>query len=184
MRDFFIDNALMWLLDYRFDGLRLDAVHAIDDPDFLQELAHRIREATPTGRHIWLTLENERNQASLLRQGFDGQWNDDAHNALHVLLTGEQEAYYADFAQQPTEQLARCLSQGFAFQGHTDRHGQARGEPSADLPPTAFVLFLQNHDQIGNRAFGERLNQLAPPGPARGHGVVAAIAHDPVAVHG
>ncbi|AZC26841.1 malto-oligosyltrehalose trehalohydrolase [Pseudomonas sessilinigenes] len=163
VRDFFIDNALMWLLDYRFDGLRLDAVHAIDDPDFLQELAHRIREATPTGRHIWLTLENERNQASLLRQGFDGQWNDDAHNALHVLLTGEQEAYYADFAQQPTEQLARCLSQGFAFQGHTDRHGQARGEPSADLPPTAFVLFLQNHDQIGNRAFGERLNQLAPP---------------------
>ncbi|RXU65776.1 malto-oligosyltrehalose trehalohydrolase [Pseudomonas protegens] len=163
VRDFFIDNALMWLLEYRFDGLRLDAVHAIDDPDFLLELARRVRQAVPPERHVWLNLENERNQASLLQQGFDAQWNDDGHNALHVLLTGETEAYYADFADDPTTQLARCLSQGFAFQGHVDRHGKARGEPSGHLPPSAFVLFLQNHDQIGNRAFGERLNQLAPP---------------------
>lgn len=163
VRDFFIDNALMWLLDYRFDGLRLDAVHAIDDPDFLLELARRVHQAVPPGRHVWLNLENERNQASLLQQGFDAQWNDDGHNALHVLLTGETEAYYADFADDPTAQLARCLSQGFAFQGHADRHGKARGEPSGHLPPSAFVLFLQNHDQIGNRAFGERLNQLAAP---------------------
>ncbi|MBC2658677.1 malto-oligosyltrehalose trehalohydrolase [Pseudomonas sp. MSSRFD41] len=163
VRDFFIDNALMWLLDYRFDGLRLDAVHAIDDPGFLKELARRVREAVPGGRQVWLNLENEANQASLLQHGFDAQWNDDGHNALHVLLTGETEAYYADFAEQPTQQLARCLGQGFAFQGHLDRHGRRRGEPSAHLPPSAFVLFLQNHDQIGNRAFGERLNQLAPP---------------------
>ncbi|WGK93266.1 malto-oligosyltrehalose trehalohydrolase [Pseudomonas migulae] len=163
VRDFFIDNALMWLLEYRFDGLRFDAVHAIKSPDFLQELAQRIRQQIDPARHVWLTVENEHNQASLLQEGYDAQWNDDGHNALHVLLTGETEAYYADYADNPTEQLARCLSQGFVFQGHTNRHGKARGEPSGHLPPTAFVLFLQNHDQIGNRAFGERLHQLAHP---------------------
>lgn len=163
VRDFFIDNALMWLLEYRFDGLRLDAVHAIEDPDFLQELAARVREQVDPVRHVWLTVENEHNQASLLEHGYDAQWNDDGHNALHVLLTGETDAYYADYAQEPTEQLARCLSQGFVFQGHINRHGEPRGEPSSHLPPSAFVLFLQNHDQIGNRALGERLHQLAPP---------------------
>jgi maltooligosyltrehalose trehalohydrolase len=163
VRDFFIDNALMWLLEYRFDGLRLDAVHAIEDPDFLQELAQRVRQQTDPSRYVWLMVENEHNQASLLEQGYDAQWNDDGHNALHVLLTGETDAYYADYAQKPTEQLARCLSQGFVFQGHTNRHGESRGEPSGHLPPSAFVLFLQNHDQIGNRAFGERLHQLAHP---------------------
>ena len=163
VRDFFIDNALMWLLEYRFDGLRLDAVHAIEDPDFLHELATKVREQVDPARHVWLTVENEHNQASLLEQHYDAQWNDDGHNALHVLLTGETDAYYADYAEQPTEQLARCLSQGFVFQGHTNRHGEVRGEPSGHLPPSAFVLFLQNHDQIGNRALGERLHQLAPP---------------------
>ncbi|UVL81687.1 malto-oligosyltrehalose trehalohydrolase [Pseudomonas sp. B21-028] len=163
VRDFFIDNALMWLLEYRFDGLRLDAVHAIEDPDFLQELAARVRQQVDPARHVWLTVENEHNQASLLEQGYDAQWNDDGHNALHVLLTGETDAYYADYAEQPTEKLARCLSQGFVFQGHLNRHGEPRGEPSGHLPANAFVLFLQNHDQIGNRALGERLHQLAPP---------------------
>jgi maltooligosyltrehalose trehalohydrolase len=163
VRDFFIENALMWLLEYRFDGLRLDAVHAIEDPDFLQELAQRVRQQTGPARHVWLMVENEHNQAGLLEQGYDAQWNDDGHNALHVLLTGETEAYYADYAHNPTEQLARCLSQGFVFQGHVNRHGVARGEPSGHLPPGAFILFLQNHDQIGNRAFGERLHQLAHP---------------------
>ncbi|MCF4998920.1 malto-oligosyltrehalose trehalohydrolase [Pseudomonas syringae] len=163
VRDFFIENALMWLQEYRFDGLRLDAVHAIKDPDFLLELAQRIREQINGDRHVWLTVENEHNQASLLQEGFDAQWNDDGHNALHVLLTGETDAYYADYAEHPTEKLARCLNQGFVFQGHLTRHGEPRGEPSAHLPPSAFVLFLQNHDQIGNRAFGERLHQLADP---------------------
>jgi maltooligosyltrehalose trehalohydrolase len=163
VRDFFIDNALMWLLEYRFDGLRLDAVHAIEDPDFLRELAQKVRQQVDPARHVWLTVENEHNQASLLEEGFDAQWNDDGHNALHVLLTGETDAYYADYAQNPTEQLVRCLSQGFVFQGHVTRHGTTRGEPSGHLPPTAFVLFLQNHDQIGNRALGERLHQLANP---------------------
>jgi len=163
VRDFFIDNALMWLLEYRFDGLRLDAVHAIEDPDFLIELAQRVRQQVDPARHVWLNVENEHNQASLLQQGYDAQWNDDGHNALHVLLTGETDAYYEDYAEQPTEQLARCLAQGFVFQGHTTRHGTPRGEPSGHLPPSAFVLFLQNHDQIGNRAFGERLPKLTSP---------------------
>lgn len=163
VRDFFMENALMWLNDYRFDGLRLDAVHAIDDPDFLQELARRVRQHSAPGRHLWLTLENEHNQAHLLQAGYDAQWNDDGHNALHVLLTGETEGYYANFREAPLDQLARCLSQGFAFQGQPDCHGQPRGEASGHLPPTAFVLFLQNHDQVGNRALGERLLQLCRP---------------------
>ncbi|WP_443694518.1 malto-oligosyltrehalose trehalohydrolase [Pseudomonas sp.] len=163
VRNFFLDNALMWLLDYRFDGLRLDAVHAIDNPGFLHELAQRVRQQVDTGRHVWLVLENELNQASLLKHDFDAQWNDDFHNVLHVLLTGETDAYYSDFAQTPTAKLARCLGEGFIYQGHTTRHGHARGEPSSGLPPTAFVAFLQNHDQIGNRALGERLHQLCSP---------------------
>lgn len=163
VREFFIENALMWLLEYRFDGLRLDAVHAIDHPAFTHELAHRVRRHTDPDRHVWLTLENEFNQAVMLEKDFDGQWNDDGHNALHVLLTGETEAYYAEFAQDTTQKLARCLNQGYVFQGQADRHGIPRGDPSAHLPPSAFILFLQNHDQIGNRAFGERLHQLCPP---------------------
>ncbi|MGY2224846.1 malto-oligosyltrehalose trehalohydrolase [Pseudomonas gingeri] len=162
VRDFFIDNALMWLLEYRFDGLRLDAVHAINDSTFLRELSQTVRQQVNPGRHVWLTVENEFNQASLLEEAYDGQWNDDGHNALHVLLSGETESYYADYARETTTKLARCLSQGFVYQGHPNRHGRSRGEPSAHLPPTAFILFLQNHDQIGNRALGERLNQLCP----------------------
>ncbi|MEN8640660.1 malto-oligosyltrehalose trehalohydrolase [Pseudomonas sichuanensis] len=163
VREYFIQNALMWLCDYRCDGLRLDAVHAIDQPDFLVELAQRVRAAVAPGRQIWLVLENEHNQAALLEQGFDAQWNDDGHNALHVLLTGETEGYYADYQQRPIDQLARCLAEGFVFQGQANRHGTPRGEPSGHLAPSAFVLFLQNHDQVGNRALGERLTRLCPP---------------------
>ncbi|NIF18463.1 malto-oligosyltrehalose trehalohydrolase [Pantoea sp. Cy-639] len=163
VREYFIQNALMWLCDYRCDGLRLDAVHAIDQPDFLVELARRVRAAVEPGRQVWLVLENEHNQATLLEQGFDAQWNDDGHNALHVLLTGETEGYYTDYRERPIDKLARCLAQGFVFQGQADRHGTPRGQPSGHLPPSAFVLFLQNHDQIGNRALGERLSRLCPP---------------------
>lgn len=160
VRNFFCENALMWVLDYRVDGLRFDAVHAISEKDFLVELAQRVREATGPERHVHLVLENEDNSAKLLQRGFDAQWNDDAHNVLHTLLTGEQEGYYAEFAEQPTLKLARCLGEGFIFQGEHSRHGTSRGEPSGHLPPSSFVLFLQNHDQIGNRAFGERLTLL------------------------
>lgn len=161
VRDFFCENALMWLLDYRLDGLRLDAVHAISEKDFLVELAGRVREAVPADRQVHLVLENEENDARLLAGHFDAQWNDDAHNVLHVLLTGEQESYYSDYAEDPTSKLARCLGEGFIYQGEPDRHGQRRGQPSGHLPATAFVLFLQNHDQTGNRALGERLIELA-----------------------
>ena len=162
VRDFFIENALMWLLDYRVDGLRLDAVHAIPDQDFLIELARRARAAVPAARKIHLVVENEANSVELLESGFTAQWNDDAHNVLHALLTDEQEGYYADYCQQRTEKLARCLGEGFVFQGEADRRGHVRGQPSGHLSPTQFVLFLQNHDQVGNRALGERLVSLAP----------------------
>ncbi len=166
VREFFIENALYWLLEYRFDGLRLDAVHAIGDPDFLLELAHRVREMAPPPRQVHLIVENEDNSARLLddeiAQGFDAQWNDDGHHCLHVLLTGEQEGYYADYGGDTSARLARCLAEGFVYQGEHSAHcGRERGEPSYALRPTAFVLFLQNHDHIGNRAFGERLLSLS-----------------------
>lgn len=166
---FFIENALYWLHDYQFDGLRFDAVHAIKDETFLQELATEIRSSTPAGRHIHLILENENNDASLLcttssPAKFDAQWTDDWHHCLHVLLTGESEGYYGDF-RNPAQQLARCLSEGFAYQGEPSAHADnaPRGTPSAHLPSTDFVICLQNHDQIGNRAMGERLTMLAKP---------------------
>ena len=163
VREYFIQNALMWICDYHIDGLRLDAVHAINDPSFLVELAERVRKTVAPGRQVWLVLENEHNQAFLLDKGIDAQWNDDGHNALHVLLTGEVQGYYEDYKDAPIEKLARCLGEGFVFQGQLNRHGEPRGEPSGHLQPASFVLFLQNHDQIGNRAFGERLTRLCPP---------------------
>lgn len=160
VRDFFIENALMWAHEYRVDGLRLDAVHAISDPSLLTELSDRVTASLEPDRHFHLILENEKNDASLLEEHFTAQWNDDGHNVLHVLLTGEHDSYYADFATHSTEKLARCLQAGFVYQGEKNRHGQPRGTPSDHLPPDRFVLFLQNHDQIGNRALGERLTAL------------------------
>jgi len=174
VRDFFFHNALYWLEEYHVDGLRFDAVHAISDdsrPHFIEELAARIRTAFPE-RHIHLVLENEANQARWLGRDENrkpllhtAQWADDIHNAWHALLTGESEGYYEDYADQPLARLARGLAEGFAYQGDPSAHkgGKPRGEPSGHLPPTAFVSFLQNHDQIGNRAFGERLSHLVPP---------------------
>ncbi|WP_028966680.1 malto-oligosyltrehalose trehalohydrolase [Sphingomonas phyllosphaerae] len=159
---FFVDNALMWLRDYRIDGLRFDAVHAIGNPAFLDAMAAEIRAALPD-RHVHLVLENEENDAARLRDGgFDAQWNDDFHNVMHVLLTGETNAYYSDFADRPAERLARCLAEGFIYQGEgsANHDGKPRGSASAHLSPTRFVAFLQNHDQVGNRALGERLIAL------------------------
>jgi len=160
---FFEANALYWLHEYRFDGLRLDAVHAIGHEAWLRRLAARVRRSVEPGRHVHLVLENDDNAAGLLGEGgYDAQWNDDGHHVLHVLLTGEDEGYYADYADAPAERLARVLAQGFDYQGEPSAHrgGRPRGTPSGALPPTAFVLFLQNHDQVGNRAFGERLLAL------------------------
>ena len=166
MRRFFTENALYWLLEYRFDGLRFDAVHAIADAGWLNEMAAEVRKSVEPGRHVHLVLENDDNAlprtspAVSMRSGMTT-----VHHVLHVLLTGESEGYYEDYADRPAERLARCLKEGFIFQGEPSayRGGKSRGTASADLPPTAFVLFLQNHDQIGNRAFGERLTRRASP---------------------
>jgi malto-oligosyltrehalose trehalohydrolase len=161
VRDYFTCNVLMWLMEYRFDGLRFDAVHAIQEQDWVEEMAATVRSFVQEGRHVHLILEHH-NAASHLRKAVDAQWNDDGHNVLHVLLTGEDGGYYADYAVEPARKLARVLSEGWVYQGEKSDYLQAeRGEPSADLPPYAHVLFLQNHDQIGNRAFGERLTTLA-----------------------
>jgi maltooligosyltrehalose trehalohydrolase len=168
VRRFFTENVIYWLNSFRFDGLRLDAVHAIGDRSWLVEMAAVVR-AHITDRHVHLVLENEHNDAALLAEGFDAQWNDDFHNVLHVLLTGETHAYYADFAARPAERLARCLGEGFIYQGEgsPNHDGRPRGQASGHLPPTSFVAFLQNHDQVGNRALGERLTQLGRPGALR-----------------
>lgn len=164
VRRFFIENALYWLREFRLDGLRFDAVHAIRDDQFLRDMADEILSEMPD-RH--LILENEDNNATLLKH-YRAQWNDDFHNTLHVLLTAETSGYYADFSQTPGIKLARLLHDGFAYQGEFQEHlGRARGQVSRHLPPTAFVSFLQNHDQTGNRAFGERLTKLAAPDALR-----------------
>jgi maltooligosyltrehalose trehalohydrolase len=184
VRDFAIENALYWLRDYRFDGLRLDAVHAITEPgevSMLHELSEAVGKlSTETGRHIHLVLENDDNAVRLLdpdedkpRGKYRAQWNDDYHHAWHVLLTGENHGYYGDYRRAPRNDIARALGSGFVYQGEASAHrgGQARGEPSKTLAPTAFVNFLQNHDQIGNRALGDRLE-----GGARPEAIEAALA--------
>jgi maltooligosyltrehalose trehalohydrolase len=174
VRDYFIHNSIYWLEEYHFDGLRFDAVHAIADdsrPHVLTELAETIRNKFGDERHIHLVLENDDNAAHYLRADILGnplytaQWNDDIHHVLHVLLTGETDGYYSDYAENPAQSLGRCLAEGYAYQGDQSavRHGASRGEPSRDLPPTSFVSFLQNHDQIGNRALGERIASLSDP---------------------
>jgi malto-oligosyltrehalose trehalohydrolase len=176
VRDFFIHNALYWIDEYRFDGLRLDAVHAIRDDSpvhIVEEIAQALAAGPARERHVHLVLENDANQASLLRIDREGgrpglaraQWNDDAHHAFHVLLTGERDGYYGDYAGDAPRLLARTLAEGFAWQGEPSPHrgGEPRGEPCAHLPLTAFMPFLQNHDQVGNRAMGERLAALVPP---------------------
>jgi malto-oligosyltrehalose trehalohydrolase len=169
VREFFIANALYWIEEYHFDGLRLDAVHALvddSDRDILIEIAEAVHAAIGDTRFVHLILENDDNASRYLERRANGrprwyaaQWNDDIHHALHVLLTHETSGYYADYEAASTRDLGRALTEGFIYQGEPSvhRNGARRGEPSACLPPTAFVSFLQNHDQIGNRAFGERL---------------------------
>lgn len=164
VRDYFTDNALYWLMEFRFDGLRMDAVQAIIDRSWLEELRQTVEAHVEEGRHVHLILENENNDAALLRDGFSAQWNDDAHNALHVLLTGEDEGYYGNFSGAPMRSLETVLEEGFCFQGQeAPVDGRRRGSSSGDLPTDKFIFFLQNHDQTGNRAMGERLTTLASP---------------------
>ena len=183
VRRFYIENALYWLEEYSLDGLRLDAVHAIVDdsePDIIMAITSAVRAGPGRERHIHLILENDSNQSRYLARdshcrpvAASAQWNDDIHHVLHILLTGETDGYYADYAERPLWYLGRVLAEGFSYQGEPSayRGGIPRGEPSAGLPPSAFITFLQTHDQVGNRAFGERIAALAPE-----HGLRAAIA--------
>ena len=172
VRDFFIHNALYWIREYRFDGLRLDAVHAIIDNSsthVLHELSTAVRTATH-GRHVHLVLENEDNEHHRLAPAplsghYDAQWNDDFHHVLHVAMTGETHRYYHDYGTEPLDLLARAFTHGMVFEGAERREGGARVTVTATPPQplSALVNFAHNHDQVGNRARGERLSQLVPP---------------------
>ena len=172
VRDFFIHNALYWVQEYRFDGLRLDAVHAIADEGerhILEELSSAVRAAT-AGRHVHLVLENEHNQhrhlAPTPQPGrYDAQWNDDFHHVLHVALTGETQGYYHDYGSDPLALLGRAFTHGMVFEEAQRKPGGARVQVQAAPPQPlgTLVNFAHNHDQIGNRARGERLSELVPP---------------------
>ena len=169
VRDFVVHNALYWLEEFHIDGLRLDAIHAIIDTSvtpLVIELAERVR-ALDLNRTIPILVENEDNEAADLARvagmpkRYTAQWNDDVHHVLHTAATSEGAGYYADYLGD-TDKLGRALAEGFAFQGELMAfRGSPRGEPSGSLPPDAFVGFVQNHDQIGNRAFGDRLVSIA-----------------------
>ena len=190
VRDFFIHNALYWLEEFHFDGLRFDAVHAITDdstPDILTEISEIVRGQT-ADRQIHLVLENDRNQAQHLRRAenctpshYTAQWNDDIHHAMHVVVTGERDGYYADYSANPLDHLGRCLTSGFAYQGQASpfREGQPRGENTSGISYAAFVSFLQNHDQVGNRALGERITQIADASAVRAAAEILLLAPSP-----
>ncbi len=169
VRRYFIENALHWTEDFRFDALRLDAVHAITDTSaqpFLGELAATVHQrAERLGRKIFLFPESDLNDARLVASdpvcgyGLDAAWNDDFHHAIHTLLTSDRQGYYADFGS--AAQLACAFSEGFVYSGqHSEYRGRRHGNSSASLPAETFVVFAQNHDQVGNRRLGERLSQI------------------------
>lgn len=173
VRAFFIDNAAMWIRDYGIDGLRLDAVHEIgrrDESDFLIELGTAIRDLD-LGRPVHLVTEDERNLVDYIAPEdgrFRAQWNDDFHHAVHVTLTGESQSYYEPFSADPFGDLAKALREGQVDQGQERPFGhEGRGEPSGHMPPQTFVNSIQTHDQVGNRAAGDRLLTLADPDHVR-----------------
>lgn len=175
VRDLVLANALHWLIDYRFDGLRLDATHALIDssaPHILAELADTVAAATP-GRATHLVMENSDNDLRWLERRPDGtprhlvaHWTDDLHHALHTAVTGERAWYYAQYTGRIAT-VARGLAEGVSWQGEYLIHERRnKGVPATHLPLTAFVAFLQTHDQIGNRPLGDRKHTLLPE-PAR-----------------
>ena len=174
VRRFFCDNALMWLRDYHVDGLRLDAVHAFMDSSavhFLERLSVEVDELEATlGRHLVLIAETDQNDPRIVRSreahgyGIDAQWSDDFHHALHAVLTRERSGYYEDFGR--LSHLAKAIRYAFVYADNpSDYRGRRHGRPlPADVPGWRFVVAAQNHDQIGNRAAGERLSHLVSSG--------------------
>jgi maltooligosyltrehalose trehalohydrolase len=171
VRRYFVENALSWVTDYRFDALRLDAVHAIRDASaqtFLEQLRRAVQErAKELGRDICLIAESHRNDARLISSpeiggaGYDAVWNDDFHHSLHVILTGERNGYYEDF--HSVEDLAKCYREGFLYSGqYATFWRKHRGNSSKHIPAKHFVVYAQNHDQVGNRRDGDRLTQIVP----------------------
>jgi maltooligosyltrehalose trehalohydrolase len=180
-RRFFIDNALMWLREYHFDGLRLDAVHAFIDRSaihILEELADEVRALSGiTGQNYVVIAESDLNNPQVVKGkeaggfGLDAQWSDDFHHALWVVLTGERSGYYEDF--HGMADLATALREVFVYQGQYSAHrGRRHGRPVVGLPGYRFLGYIQNHDQIGNRARGERLSHLVDPGRVK---IAAAV---------
>ena len=181
VRRFICDNALMWLRDYHFDGLRLDAVHSLVDTSathILQQLAREIAHLqAQLGRHLVLIAESDLNDPRVVRSpeiggyGIHAQWSDDFHHCLHAILTGEHEGYYADFLS--LRDLAKALERVFVYDGcHSDFRRRKHGSPPTGLTGHSFLGYLQNHDQIGNRAKGERIGHLVNPGRLK---IAAAI---------
>jgi maltooligosyltrehalose trehalohydrolase len=171
VRRYFIDNALYWVTEYHIDALRLDAIHGIFDAGpkhVLQELGEAVqRQAEALGRAILVIAESDLNDNRVISDidqggwGLDAQWSDDFHHALHTLLSGERSGYYQDFGK--LADLATAISEGFVYQGQTSVYRRRpHGSPSRHLPGERFVICGQNHDQVGNRAQGDRLSTLAP----------------------
>ena len=171
VRNFILDNALYWVTEYHIDGLRIDAIHGIFDFS-AQHILYEIREAVhrqvkKLGRPVWVIAESDLNDVRVIDSpkkggyGLDAQWNDDLHHCLHTLLTGERNGYYQDFGE--VEQLAKSLREGFVYSGQPSPCRKRRhGSSSKHLPPSKFIVFSQNHDQVGNRAKGDRLSTLVP----------------------
>lgn len=169
VRNFFIENALHWFRDYHIDALRLDAIHGISDLSarpFLQELAETVKKFSPLGkRQFYLIAESDLNDTRVIRPrrsggvGIHAQWCDDFHHSLHTILTGEKAGYYADFGK--IGHLVKSLKEGFVYSGeYSEYRKRNHGNSSKEIPASQFIVFSQNHDQIGNRVFGERLTNL------------------------
>lgn len=176
VRRYVIENALYWIREYHLDGLRLDAVQTIKDdsrPHILEEIQENVqRLARELGRRVCVIAETDENDPRLLRApaqggyGLDAAWSDDFHHAVHTVLTKEDKGYYQDFGRK--EQIVRALNEGFVYQGEQFKFWSApRGAPPEGVPLPAHVICIQNHDQVGNRAKGERLDALVPRGASK-----------------
>lgn len=184
VKNFWIQCASMWLRDYGLDGLRLDAVHQISGPGADQFMADFVAaiHSLDLGHPLHLVTEDERNEPQLREMGYDASWNDDFHHAIHTALTGESQSYYASFAVDPIGDLSLSLRRGHIEEGQArEGRDEPRGLPSSHLPPTAFVNCVQNHDQVGNRAHGDRLITLADPEAVKiGYALLLAVPYIPM----